>query len=318
MLKVACRLILISLFLNSIVDAFKSSSGKWLRFRNAAHPYSETSCRLAAAPGLAELDLRSELLLRFVGDFDNFGQVQQDREKGLVPREGGGHEHIHCCVRHFALPAALSDNYNNDALLAMYYFEGNPSKLFRVRCYTLHGGIGSEAILLKMRLWRVTPAVVAAAAAAAPSGSEAASAAATAALLDTGLEVCTALDGCEVFWAFERSKAQGGEIALPRSLVATMEGGGCLIESEREPGRFIRVEDDLVLTPPRVASGGDDEPIVRATLQINDRGYDSCSGEMVYGNWRGVPYALERVELDNELAWTLGGPRAEISSSPVV
>ena len=58
----------------------------------------------------------------------------------------------------------------------MYYFEGDPSKLFRVRCHMLHGGIGSEATTLEMRLWRVPPGVVAAASAAAPSGAEAASA----------------------------------------------------------------------------------------------------------------------------------------------
>ena len=187
----------------------------------------------------------------------------------------------------------------------MYYFEGDPSKLFRVRCHMLHGGIGSEATTLEMRLWRVPPGVVAAASAASPSGAEAASAAATAALLEAGLDACTALDGCEVFWAFENSTPQEGDVRRLRSLVATMEGGGYLVESEREPGRFIRVEDDLVLAPPTIATDSNETPL-RATLQINDRGYDSCSGEMVYGNWRGVPYALERVELENELAWTLG------------
>ena len=305
MLNVSRRTIFTILWYNTIADAFKSSSGAWLRFRNTARPFSEANCRLAAVPGFIELDLRTELLQRFVGDFDNFAQVQRDRDEGLVPREGGGHEHIHCCVRHFALPAALSGNFRDDALLAMYYFEGDPSKLFRVRCYTLHGGIGSEDTSLEMRLWRVPPGVVAAASAAAPSGAEAASAAATAALLEAGLDACTALDGCEVFWAFENSTPQEGDVRRLRSLVATMEGGGCLVESERKPGRFIRVEDDLVLAPPTIATDSNEAPS-RATLQINDRGYDSCSGEMVYGNWIGVPYALERVELENELAWTLG------------
>jgi hypothetical protein len=243
-------------------------------------------------------------LRRFVGDFDNFAQVERDRTEGLAPREGGGHEHIHCCVRRLALPAVAAADGDSDALLAIYYFDGSPAKLFRVRCYTLHGGQNKDASL-EMRLWRVPPAVVAAAAQAAPRGAEVASSAAAVALLAAGLQACNALDGCEVHWSF--GPAVAGSASKLRSLVATMEGGGCMIESEREPGRFIRVEDDLTLNPQEVALGSDGCIGVGAMLQINDRGFDVPSGAMVYGNWRGVPYALARVEPGSDLAWTLGG-----------
>uniref|UniRef100_A0A7S1ZWM5 F-box domain-containing protein n=1 Tax=Trieres chinensis TaxID=1514140 RepID=A0A7S1ZWM5_TRICV len=38
------------------------------------------------------------LLRRFQGDFDNYVQVRRDHAGGLTPREGGGHEHIHCSL----------------------------------------------------------------------------------------------------------------------------------------------------------------------------------------------------------------------------
>ena len=95
-----------------------------------------------------------------------------------------------------------------------------------------------------------------------------------------------------------------GPLGWPSSgagrLLAHMEGGGCCIESERAPGTFIDVEDDLAL----------DED----WLFINDRGFDRESGAMVYGNWRGVPYAMRRVAHENggrrgclDLSWTMGG-----------
>ena len=108
--------------------------------------------------------------------------------------------------------------------------------------------------------------------------------------------------------------------AVEAVLVATMEGGGCVVESERAPGCMIRVEDDLRLEPRR--------------LLINDRGFDVETGAFVYGNQRGVPYDMRRVarsrrareeetededadDGDTDLAWTLGllgegAPRPEV------
>ena len=37
-----------------------------------------------------------KLLGRLQGDFDNYSQVLQDRERGLTPRESGSHEQFHC------------------------------------------------------------------------------------------------------------------------------------------------------------------------------------------------------------------------------
>ena len=40
----------------------------------------------------------ADLASRFQGDFDNYAQVVSDRAEGLLPGEGGGHEHIHCTL----------------------------------------------------------------------------------------------------------------------------------------------------------------------------------------------------------------------------
>ena len=71
--------------------------------------------------------LWDELLTRFQGDFDNYNQVVEDRAQGLLPREAGGHEHIHCSL----VPVAKT------ARLAAFYFDGDPTAIFRFRYYQL-------------------------------------------------------------------------------------------------------------------------------------------------------------------------------------
>lgn len=72
-----------------------------------------------------------QLSHQFVGDFDNWSQVVADRELGMSPREGGGHEHIHCHLESVTVKGGVS------ALYAKYYFNANPQKVFRDRLYTL-------------------------------------------------------------------------------------------------------------------------------------------------------------------------------------
>ena len=232
--------------------------------------------------------LENFLLTRFVGDFDNFNQVRADQAAGMGPQKGGGHEHIHCCVRKVSLR-------QNNALLALYYFDGSPSKLFRARCYTLHPPIKGERYdeCAVMKLWRLPATVAAAAMNSAEQGAEAASASAQAELQRVGLDSCTELCGCEVYWRFDPE-----DPGLPqnRRMLAHMEGGGCSVESENSPGTFIRVEDELILEPEERGGG----------LLINDRGFDPLSGAIIYGNHRGVPYEMDRVISGGSLDWTLG------------
>jgi CpeT/CpcT family (DUF1001) len=64
----------------------------------------------------------------FQGDFDNYRQVVEDRKRKLLPREGGGHEHFHC---------TLVPVNNGTGRLAAFFFDGNPSRIFRFRYYEL-------------------------------------------------------------------------------------------------------------------------------------------------------------------------------------
>ena len=268
------------------------------------------------------------LLDYFIGDFDNYEQVLQDRAKGMEPREGGGHEHIHCAVRRIDSyltteqldplkdyernSQSMSSGANIPSLLAFYYFNGNPQNLFRARCYTLHDGIGED---VQMRLWKLTPPVVDSAIAAASGGIDAMMTAAVAKLGEADSraaeEVTFAphreLRGCEVCWRLSPTGRPmvNHDLGADRDssdssvgvLEATMKDGGCTVESERSPGQWIRVEDELQLTEHR--------------LLINDRGFDLESGAIVYGNHRGVPYDMKRVtgepsEGETDLRWTLG------------
>jgi CpeT/CpcT family (DUF1001) len=61
------------------------------------------------------------------GDFDNYRQVVLDRQQNLLPREFGGHEHIHCLL----LPVSRTTR------LAAFYFDGTPNAIFRFRFYHL-------------------------------------------------------------------------------------------------------------------------------------------------------------------------------------
>jgi CpeT/CpcT family (DUF1001) len=71
--------------------------------------------------------LMDTLSLWFQGDFDNYRQVVQDRQAGCLPREYGGHEHIHCSL----IPVTPTSR------LAAFYFDGVPRAIFRFRFYRL-------------------------------------------------------------------------------------------------------------------------------------------------------------------------------------
>eukprot|EP00170_Pyropia_yezoensis_P009369 contig_41261_g9404 len=87
----------------------------------------------------------AEFLAWFAGDFDNYEQVLEERAAGLFPREGGGHEHIHCTL------TPLGDGW----LFAKYYFNGDPSVVFRSRLYRVTPVVGSPVGLLEMRIYRL-------------------------------------------------------------------------------------------------------------------------------------------------------------------
>jgi len=216
----------------------------------------------------------AEFLGWFQGDFDNYAQVVEDRKLGLHPREGGGHEHIHCQL----MPVPSADAQNGDALIfAKYYFDGDPRKIFRQRLYKVFVGEQSHAV--EMRIYRFFKEV------------------------EERIEACDYdfsrvnlhdddlyawLEGCEIFWRRDDHDYPG--VRRGAHFIGYMKGGGCTVFST-EIGAHIRIRDDLVVTE-------DD-------LWVNDRGFDQ-NGHFVYGNRRGIPYKMKRVHpRDPTLAWTL-------------
>ena len=120
------------------------------------------------------------------------------------------------------------------------------------------------------------------------------------------------LTECEVMWCTSPSRElhaylfhedqqnQSASTSIDDAVHAYMINSPVEIDSSMIPGTKLKVMDELSLWS--------DE------LWINDRGYD-LDGNFVYGNQRGIPYAMKRVAnikddvrniTDYELAWTLG------------
>ena len=122
----------------------------------------------------SSLDFFNALQKRFQGDFDNYHQFIQNQQNGLSPGAGGGHEHIHATILPLSMdtclkitqmeqdlfdpiPSLLDETmipYQNmygqelsslpsqdmppcSFVLAAYYLDGTPSKIFRFRLYSL-------------------------------------------------------------------------------------------------------------------------------------------------------------------------------------
>lgn len=219
----------------------------------------------------------AEFLELFLGEFDNYEQVRMERCADMFPRDGGGHEHIHCSI------VQLSP----DLLFARYYFNGDPSHVFRSRVYKLKVSDDCTRGIVEMRIFRFYEET--------ERKLKAESYDVNAIEWGDG-DVYDWLEGCEVYWERyepeehaqdDASKRLG--IEPGRRFVGYMKGGGCELYS-RELGGRIRVMDDLLLT--------------KEDLWVADRGFDEHDN-FVYGNRRGVPYKMKRVHSDSQAAWTL-------------
>lgn len=225
---------------------------------------------------LAQRNL-DEFLQFFQGDFDNYAQVASERAAGVLSGEGGGHEHIHCCIT----------QPREGMLFARYYFDGNPSVVFRSRLYRVSVNEKSDRGIVEMRIYRLyadTERLLRAAgySAQSPAWDDA--------------DLCDWLRGCEVFWErYEPGEDDPGKRVLGidggTRFVGYMKGGGCELFSN-EINAKICVMDDLLLT--------------NEHLWVADRAFDE-EGNFVYGNRRGIPYKMRRVTKDGPLAWTLTG-----------
>lgn len=213
----------------------------------------------------------------FQGEFDNYHQIAAERAEGLLPRDGGGHEHIHCSI------VQLS----SDLLFARYYFNGDPSIVFRSRLYKVNASDDSERGIVEMRIFRFYEET--------ERKLKAQNYDVNAIEWDDG-DVYDWLEGCEVYWERYQPEAHEEDEASARlgiepgpRFVGYMEGGGCELYSREINGR-IKVMDDLLLTSKE--------------LWVADRGFDD-QNNFVYGNRRGVPYKMKRVKSGSDLSWTL-------------
>lgn len=277
----------------------------------------------------------TDLLERFQGDFDNYEQVYEDRQKGMPPKEGGGHEHFHVTLLPIdtkILPQKLFSEFDESegrrigAVLASYYFNGIPSKIFRLRLYTFMEN-DNEEDQIEMKLYTLNPALEGLLRQNCKK-----SLSSWGNLLENHCDYlgdnddfssfCTELKRCDILWTRkpdpvrhsyfnENGDERGDKVhsdpydAFHAIMLNDHEIGGVLLESQMIPGLQLRIQDELSLW--------------ENELWVNDRGFNAETGDMVYGNYLSIPYKMKRVAIlepsedgfcrkivDSTLGWTLG------------
>jgi len=229
--------------------------------------------------------LWTELVERFQGDFDNYEQVLEDRAAGMLPREGGGHENIHCTL------VPLSSNTR----LAAFYFDGTPSAIFRFRFYELRPAKGGEGrddeFAVDTILYTLHPDLEAQLRQASDSPLTWPSIFHSFDDSQGETSRIRLLPKCDVRWSWHRDPvlhsyawkydkkvvSGGGK----RGIHAVMVNGQAEVDSQLMPGQRILIKDQL--------------SIWQDALWIHDRGFDPATGNFIYGNQRNVPYQLKRV-----------------------
>ena len=249
------------------------------------------STSLAPLVGVAPLEASPEatLMSRFTrlfrGHFDNADQADADMAADRGPRMGGGHEHIHCHLQPLQqLSSSLAEGGHpaKRYVLASYYADGRPDKLFRERIYELSwcGDDAQFGASIQMQIFRVREQTVEALRAA--SGD-----AGRVSWEPDDVDDALLIPHCSVYWRWLGERFEGEmrtESIVVRSPVLK---------------RDIIVRDDVALWEGRAGGDGD-------ALWCNDRGTE-MDGSYVYGNIHDIPYQMQRVASDH---WTAtGSPR---------
>jgi len=202
----------------------------------------------------------------FEGHFDNREQALADKLAGMPPRQGGGHEHIHCHMQPLAVRGAGGAARGPTTLLATYHFAGRGPKPFRQRVYTLRPlsaqpAVGAPAV--EMQIFRLTDETEARLLA---GGGDAS-------CMDWAeehdLSASLLIPGCDVVWRWVGEHFEG-DMTTESAIVASP-----ILNAD------ILVKDHLTLF-------GD-------ALWVNDRGWD-MEGNYLYGNIHDVPYQMDRVQ----------------------
>jgi CpeT/CpcT family (DUF1001) len=234
--------------------------------------------------------LWEEIKSRFQGDFDNYNQVLEDRRRGMLPREGGGHENIHCTL------VPLSESTR----LASFYFDGTPQAIFRFRYYELVPqslSSDSEDFAVDTLLYTLSPQLELLLR---QQATEPHQWKETFNSFDPSDRI-RLLPKCDVRWSWKRDPVLHSYAGDDGGIHAVMVHGQATVESQMSPGQQILILDQLSLYPD--------------LLYIHDRGFDPVTGDFIYGNRRNVPYQLDRVAsvdgdtrtvVNERLRWTLG------------
>lgn len=214
--------------------------------------------------------LLHSLLSSFQGHFDNHAQMLEDQANGFMPRQGGGHEHIHCHLQ--PVPLVCSPNSVEACVLGTYYFDGRPQAVFRERLYRLDEVHDDHQFghCVRMRIYRLREEVEATLR---NIGGDASQTSWSRADVNDSLYI----PDCDVFWRYGEDRFEGA-----------MRSESALVFSPTL-GKQIVVKDDVTLW--------------EDALWVNDRGTD-IDGNYLYGNIRSIPYKMLRVPNTH---WTVTG-----------
>ena len=291
-----------------------------------------------------------QLASRLQGDFDNYNQVLEDRIQNKLPGETGGHEHMHGTFMPIHLPAKIQQSlWNQDGeqsqknggadvrnIIAAYYLDGLPRRLFRLRLYSMRqeeDSIEQENPLVRMKLFTAGKPITEILQTMLGRPVEWESAVLRVLKSDDEARHFYELQGCDVLWTPSPDPKRhvylftegSDETASQRRTPMPVENAfhailineeGAILQSTVNPGVSIRVKDELSLW--------------ENELWINDRGFNVETNAYMYGNQLGVPYKVARVTdlrkssfatslaiasdqhryvrniVDEDLAWTLG------------
>jgi hypothetical protein len=211
----------------------------------------------------------------------------------------------------------MGEEEDRGVVLAVYYLDGQPHRIFRIRLYTIfqdHHHLSSSSqptqkddVFVRMKLYLLHPQLEA-------QIRQCSNVAEwtsrvyqfmTQNTMDTSRlssidanKHFQALQNCDVLWMSQPDPLRHGyltttsshpqdcsEITSSKGIHAYMmydfQNQGVLVDSQTTPGLKIRIQDELSLW--------------ENYLWINDRGYPEHSNTFIYGNWKGIPYKLERV-----------------------
>jgi len=287
----------------------------------------------------------SNLINNLQGDYDNYHQTRSDRLLGLTPGEGGGHEHIHATIMRISNPKTstlkklieIDGSFSlENKMLAAYYFDGMPNRIFRFRMYEFDifdgtdskipksGFDGDFQPLVRTKLYTLNPA------------------------LETQLRVISTepelwpdavrehmkketkgsrnvkdsdffveLPGCDILWSRQPDIERHSYLTEDELEISSHGIGDNKSHDEDVDQRSYHacminpngtIVDSQSLLPgiklriqdelSLIIGNTDGHAFKNSTvLYINDRGYNSVTNDFVYGNQRGVPYKMNKVSM---------------------